>query len=228
MSVTAGILNYNYARFVRQAIDAVAEADKIVVIDDGSTDESITVIRQAMHDHPQLELGVHKENSGSAVAGFNDIIKTCDTEWLSCLSADDAMLSGFKPFLAESDADWVWGDLVIIDEHGRDIDYWDYSRFPRSPEECIERIRKTHTNYPPFAGAFFRTSWIRENGLKALEWEDGFKGFEDTLWSWNWLKANPKLEYLHIPWCRYRRHSKQGTFTDDREGAMRRIGELVA
>jgi glycosyltransferase involved in cell wall biosynthesis len=196
----------------------------VLIVDDASTDESISIAREYVRDYDNVELLIHKENSGSAVKGWNYLIDNATTDYVMCLSSDDAMLNGFTKY--QSGADWIWGDLVVMDEFGKDRLYWDYATFPKTPQDCLERIKRKHENYPPFAGAMFRTKWLHDNDLHALAWPDGFKGYEDVLWSWNWLRANPKLEYHNMPWCRYRRHLEQGTFVD-KQGAAEHILKLV-
>lgn len=57
----------------------------IVIIDDGSTDNTWNIIQQ-YKGHPQIEL-YHKENGGKHTA-VNYAIERCTTEFLGCLDAD--------------------------------------------------------------------------------------------------------------------------------------------
>ena len=48
-SITAVVFSYNYARYLREAVNSLLEQrhpfDQIIVIDDGSADESPAIIR---------------------------------------------------------------------------------------------------------------------------------------------------------------------------------------
>lgn len=56
MSLSAVVPNFNHARFISEAVAALAAQgpapDEIVVVDDGSTDDSLAVLEALRHDHP--------------------------------------------------------------------------------------------------------------------------------------------------------------------------------
>jgi glycosyltransferase involved in cell wall biosynthesis len=87
------INNYNYARFLPQAVDsALAQTGdrEVVIVDDGSTDESAAVL-----DHYEA-LGcvvVRKPNGGQASA-FNAGFAKARGEWIWFLDADDVLTPG--------------------------------------------------------------------------------------------------------------------------------------
>lgn len=70
-TVSVIITNYNYARFLREALDSVLAqsqpATEIIVVDDGSTDSSIEILREYEKKHPSIAL-VLQENSGQGCA----------------------------------------------------------------------------------------------------------------------------------------------------------------
>jgi glycosyltransferase involved in cell wall biosynthesis len=79
---------YNAGRFLVQAIESVLDqthpADQVIVIDDGSTDDSVA-IAQRYQRHIHLE---QQPNSGSAHAR-NRGIALAHGKWLAFLDADD-------------------------------------------------------------------------------------------------------------------------------------------
>lgn len=94
MRVTIVITNYNYGRYLQQAVDSVVNqtrrADRIIVIDDGSTDESSAVLDSL----PGYVEVVRQENHG-VVAARNRILHMTDTSHLAFLDADDLLIPGF-------------------------------------------------------------------------------------------------------------------------------------
>ncbi|MBX4925385.1 glycosyltransferase family 2 protein [Rhizobium binae] len=82
------INNYNYARFVGRAIDSVLSQDarnvEIIVVDDGSTDQSRSVL-QAYDSRVKVIL---QENAGQAAA-INTAVGSSMGEILCFLDADD-------------------------------------------------------------------------------------------------------------------------------------------
>lgn len=82
------INNYNYGRFVGQAIDSVLSQEiadvEIIVVDDGSSDES----RSVLEDYDSRVKVIFQENSGQAAA-INTAVKLSSGGILCFLDADD-------------------------------------------------------------------------------------------------------------------------------------------
>jgi glycosyltransferase involved in cell wall biosynthesis len=88
-SISVLITNYNYARFLPAAVESVLAqtrpADEIVVVDDGSTDESLTVLQRDYGDRIRV---VAKANGGQA-SSFNAGAGVCSGDLICLLDADD-------------------------------------------------------------------------------------------------------------------------------------------
>lgn len=87
--VTVIINNYNYDRFLRRAIDSALNQTyqnlEIVVVDDGSTDDSGEII--SSYGDPRIR-AIFKENEGQA-STFNSGIAASRGEIICLLDADD-------------------------------------------------------------------------------------------------------------------------------------------
>ena len=82
------IVNYNYGRFLRQCIESVlaqtlTEEMEIVLVDDGSTDETAEVLR----DFPMVRC-IFQDHSGVAAAR-NRALKEARGDYIAFLDADD-------------------------------------------------------------------------------------------------------------------------------------------
>lgn len=90
--VSVLIVNYNYARFLGQAIDSVLEQTygwyEIVIVDDGSSDDSPEIIRRYAERHPDKVRFRLKENGGVASA-LNAAHEMARGEIVCLLDADD-------------------------------------------------------------------------------------------------------------------------------------------
>jgi glycosyltransferase involved in cell wall biosynthesis len=112
------INNFNYARYLGQCIDSVLSQDypdfEIVVVDDGSTDDS----RQIIAAYGDRILSVLKENGGQA-SSFNAGFAAASGDILFLLDADDAFLPGKLTRIAEiydrNEIDWCF-DRVTTNE----------------------------------------------------------------------------------------------------------------
>jgi glycosyltransferase involved in cell wall biosynthesis len=89
-SVAVVIPCYNYGRYLAEALRSVLAqthpADEIVVVDDGSSDETADVARAF---HPQVRL-IHKQNGGLASAR-NAGARAVSTDLVVFLDADDRL-----------------------------------------------------------------------------------------------------------------------------------------
>jgi glycosyltransferase involved in cell wall biosynthesis len=91
MTTTCLINNYNYARFLGEAIDsALAQTvpfDEIIVVDDGSTDESVELLKARYARQRSVQI-VAKQNQGQ-LSCFNEGFARATGELVFFLDADD-------------------------------------------------------------------------------------------------------------------------------------------
>jgi len=119
------IPTYNYARFLAEAIDSAlnqtfAGGFEIVVVDDGSTDETPELMAKYAGSG---QVGyVRQENAGQAVA-FNNAIANTESDFIMFLDADDLLLDhcveSTVAFLkSRENLGLVFSDYEIFDAHG--------------------------------------------------------------------------------------------------------------
>lgn len=84
--------NYNYAQYVGEAIESVLNQTyqnfEIIVVDDGSTDNSKEVLSEYERGHSDKVKVIYKENGGQA-SGFNAGFSAASGEIIAFLDADD-------------------------------------------------------------------------------------------------------------------------------------------
>ncbi|MGQ9618648.1 MAG: glycosyltransferase family 2 protein [Candidatus Aminicenantia bacterium] len=89
--VSIVINNYNYARFLKESIDSALnqtyQKNEIIVVDDGSQDESRKIIKS----YGGRIIPVFKENGGQASA-MNAGFRLSSGEWICFLDSDDKWL----------------------------------------------------------------------------------------------------------------------------------------
>ncbi|MBI2823287.1 MAG: glycosyltransferase [Planctomycetia bacterium] len=91
MGTTCLITNYNYARFLGDALDSVLAQsvpfDEVIVVDDGSTDASTEILAKIRARHPAIKL-VAKDNGGQ-LSSFNEGFARATGDIVFFLDSDD-------------------------------------------------------------------------------------------------------------------------------------------
>ncbi len=119
------INNYNYGKFLPEAIEsALAQTYpniEIIVVDDGSTDNS----RDIIHSYQEKIIPVLKENGGQASA-FNAGFQASKGEIICFLDSDDYYLPEkitkiVKLFEQYPNAGWIFHELEEVDIEGKSL-----------------------------------------------------------------------------------------------------------
>ena len=113
--------NYNYARFLRDAIDSALaqtyQSTEVIVVDDGSTDESPRIIAS----YGDCVIPVLKENGGQESA-LNAGFDVSQGKFVCFLDSDDALfpmaLEKVAPLFRDRDIVKVHWPLRVADERG--------------------------------------------------------------------------------------------------------------
>ncbi len=91
MTISVIIPTYNRAHTLSRALGSVLAqthpADEVVVIDDGSTDNTVKLIQDS---YPNVKL-IQQQNRGVSAAR-NSGIRACSSEWIALLDSDDEWL----------------------------------------------------------------------------------------------------------------------------------------
>ena len=95
---------------VRSIVDGNLEAgDEILIVNDGSTDDTAGVMQKLAASQPAIRLFTHRVNKGSAAAGRNTAIDQAMNALIFCLDADNLLHPGsiapLKRHLIEQNAD---------------------------------------------------------------------------------------------------------------------------
>jgi glycosyltransferase involved in cell wall biosynthesis len=90
--------NYNHGHFLGQSLGAILEQSfrplEVVVIDDGSADDSGEIVSRLAARHANLRLLRNRRNRGVCYS-IQRGIEACSGEYVYCTSADDLVLPGF-------------------------------------------------------------------------------------------------------------------------------------
>ena len=126
---------YNHERYVGDAIRSVLAQDvpplELIVIDDGSTDQSASAARQAMEGAAIRCHFLARENRGAA-ATLNQAVQLARGDFIQPLNSDDLLgpgrLSAMLRCVAETGAELAFSAVDCIDAAGSRIDEFDDPR----------------------------------------------------------------------------------------------------
>ena len=125
MSATLSVVlpNYNHAKFIGRALAALLgqerAADEIVVIDDGSTDDSVAVIERIAATAPAIRLLRNPQNEG-VIPTLQRGLEAARGKYVYFAASDDWVLPGFfalalRRLEADPDIGLFSGEAMLVD-----------------------------------------------------------------------------------------------------------------
>lgn len=91
-------VSYNHAKFAMAGLQSVFSQAyrniEIVVLDDGSSDESVSIIRETLKSSPFKATFIEQLHSGNVPANFNRALKEASGEFVVIMSLDDLLMPG--------------------------------------------------------------------------------------------------------------------------------------
>jgi hypothetical protein len=124
-SVSALIAAYNYERYVGRAIASALAQDyppellEVVVVDDGSTDNTAIVVRELAARFPQRRIRLISQPNGGLTSAINRALGEADGELLAVLDADDVWMPdkirrNQETLAARPELGLVFSDMAIV------------------------------------------------------------------------------------------------------------------
>lgn len=219
--------NYNYAEYIEETIASVVTQDyariEHIIVDDGSTDNSVEVIRECAARHPGKIRLYRQENAGQTAA-VNRALRAVRGEITGWLNSDDTYCSGvFKEvaafFAADPELDIVYGDFNVIDPQGRLI-----YRFKKIPFSNFIASLQGFGVLLSSNAIFWRTGLTSRAGLldESLDYAMDCEFFSR-------LTRGAKMKKMNRPLANWRRHARAKTvlLQGENEARYRREMEML-
>ncbi len=182
--------NYNHARYLPEAIEGIAgqsrPPDEFLILDDGSTDNSLEVIEAYQKQYPAIRLIRHEKNRG-VLAANNRLFEEARGDYLFAAAADDIRLPGFFESAMEladryPQAGLIFGQVGMVYEDGRPAGIVDVRRWQEplyaDPERFLQEYLESElASHSPCSGTIYRTEAFREVGCYRNDlgsWSDTF------------------------------------------------------
>lgn len=181
-SVAVVLCNYNHAKYLPDSLGHICAqmraADQIVVIDDGSTDDSWRIIEEFARKHSNLQALANDRNLGLE-ASIEKALQLVHCDYLVWASADDRLLPSFLErnmavLSLYPQAALSFSEVVVLEDDSNKIDrfatnpaaprIFDLRDLPPylSPDQLRERMKQA---YLPIAS---NTAVIRVDALRAF------------------------------------------------------------
>jgi glycosyltransferase involved in cell wall biosynthesis len=212
--------SYNQGRFIRATILSVLGQDypriEYWVIDGGSTDETLAILREFEHD-PRLQW-VSEPDRGQSDA-INRGLARCSGELFAWLNTDDLLLPGairhvVDTWLAGDRMALVYGRARLIDEFGADLGYCP----AQSSQMTLEQILGLRYFLPQPA------TFVPTAAVCAVGGVDLALHYAMDLDLWIKLAARLPIQYAPFDLAQFRLHPASKTVTL----SARFIGDVAA
>jgi len=181
--------NYNHARFLPQSLGAILAQSyrplELLIYDDASTDDSVSIIRESIRDIPWAFLHCGERNLG-VTAALTRLLNLARGDYVYLSAADDRVLPDFfstsMDMLARHpQASLCSGLSVIVDASGREIGLRRLPRVARiacylPPERCLREIQRRDSWITGNCSIYRRDLLVRETP-RAMQLGPFFDGF---------------------------------------------------
>jgi len=204
--VTIIITNYNRGKFIDRAIRSCLEQIifskldiELIVVDDGSTDESLNILEMF---ETEIILIAHEKNKGVAAAA-NSGLRAATGDYITRLDADD-FFNKLNIFVLSQILDenpgigFVYTDHIRVDERGY-----------KQEKVCLDSEEQL---YEHGAGVMFRREIFDNVGM----YDEGLTNCEDYDLLAR-VRRQYKGFYLPLPLYRYHIHGENISLKKDRD-----------
>lgn len=204
MKLGAVMPTFNQARYLVAAVESVADqVDELVIVDDGSTDETPALIADLTARWPHVTSLRLDPNGGTAEAinaGVLELSASCD--WLTWVSSDNVMASDWRGLLEAAAA----GDVGAVYSA-----FW-YERPGQAPQvlftphERGKQLTQEACYYGP-GFAIRRSVWQEHRGRISHDLDNWLR-VEESCWA-----AGLRIVGVDAPLCHYNAHDERVTVT---------------
>ncbi|MFB9278133.1 glycosyltransferase [Cohnella cellulosilytica] len=209
--ITIGIVSCNDGRFLEQCLQSAIRQTypnkEILIVDDGSTDDSLAKIEGYRALDPSIRLIAHSANAGLTDVAIREIFQEAAGEYALIVSAEDYLphdrvLEEYMAcFRGRADLDYVYGNLGLVDERGKPIGEWTYRGY--NTDEAVRAIfNRMGSGVIPMTG-LYKLAFYRD---RRAEWraDERMPTAGDVLNCLVNLKAGWKIHWMNRPVLCYR------------------------
>lgn len=181
---------YNTAKFLRCCLDSIIAQTyqnlQVVLVDDGSTDESLAICKEYANKYPYVEVH-HQENAGVAAAR-NKLLTYVTGDYVLFVDSDDWIEPQTVEYLV-TEAERSHADIVTYEAirdgqpiHNKDV------REEWSQEHAVYEFLR----HVSFNGSLWN-KLLKAEQIKGIQFAKGISYGEDALFIWQALQRVKKV-----------------------------------
>lgn len=181
---------YNTAKFLRCCLDSIIAQTyqnlQVVLVDDGSTDESLAICKEYANKYPYIEVH-HQENAGVAAAR-NKLLTYVTGDYVLFVDSDDWIEPQTVEYLV-TEAERSHADIVTYEAirdgqpiHNKDV------REEWSQEHAVYEFLR----HVSFNGSLWN-KLLKAEQIKGIQFAKGISYGEDALFIWQALQRVKKV-----------------------------------
>lgn len=206
--------SYNYARFLTDCIESVISQTytnwELIIVDDGSSDNSIDVIKSYCQKDNRIKLFQHKNGKNK---GLKDTLllglKHTNTEWVAFLEADDTFMPNYleekiKVIEKEPDVKFIFNNFEVIgDKSWENLPY--YIQFQREALRKVgfhNYLKEFYTKNPV---PTFSIVMTKKSILTSLDFNSPIKPALDR-YLWSQIAVKNDFYFLNKKLSCWRKH----------------------
>ncbi|WP_127531971.1 bifunctional glycosyltransferase/CDP-glycerol:glycerophosphate glycerophosphotransferase [Paenibacillus kobensis] len=230
INISVIITSFNKGNYLAQCLDSLLASQvkglQLIIVDDGSTDQSRDIIRDYAKRFPQL-LIIEQDNHGVSHAR-NRGLELAAGEYITFLDADDYMdanvLVKLYRLARNKDADTAIGQISCFDEERRwSLSYMD-RMFSASSARTVRHILNNPELHltPSVCNKLFRRAFIARLGV---QFDESIQVGEDLLFTERCLIASNRTIVQPLPLLYYRTQTEGGSLS--RQGTFLYLEQLL-
>lgn len=224
---------YNSADMLKESLDSVLKlsgvAYDVILIDDGSTDDSLQVMRKYEKEYPQVH--VFEQKNRGAGRARNAVIPLCTGRYTYFLDADD-VINATALREAVQKANREQADLLFVPYRIEFIDQKKIREMSNDDAEVWRRLPEVtdHSELQSLLAGLVNYPWNRIIRTSVLHDQNIFFGptivHNDVLFHWHSILAAETIGFLESPVCTHRKFATRAQITNIQD--ERRMAVLEA
>lgn len=228
MNISAVIPAYNAEQYIEKAVISIVNqlepVKEIIIVDDGSTDQTIDVILKLREKYKYIKL-FQQPNGGASAARNNGISKAIG-DWVLLLDADDecdaTLIQQYKEKICDEKYAAIYSEFVQIDESGQKISDT-FSGHELIGQEGFCQMFLRNPIISPSASIILKSAYHQLDGF-----DTSIKYVEDVDFWLRLLLNGMNIGYVSQPLSFIRRHSNNTTanIESTRQGEKRLLDKF--